>query len=56
MTKQHKLIRSHGNLRPLTRYVDGKLAVELMGLEPTTSCMPCKRSSQLSYSPAKRAL
>ncbi len=31
-------------------------AVELMGLEPTTSCMPCKRSSQLSYSPAKREL
>ncbi len=27
--------------------------VELMGLEPTTSCMPCKRSSQLSYSPVR---
>ena len=27
------------------------LSVELMGLEPTTSCMPCKHSSQLSYSP-----
>jgi hypothetical protein len=25
--------------------------VEKMGLEPTTSCMPCKRSSQLSYIP-----
>ena len=25
--------------------------VELRGLEPRTSCMPCKRSSQLSYSP-----
>jgi hypothetical protein len=25
--------------------------VELIGLEPTTSCMPCKRSSKLSYSP-----
>lgn len=25
--------------------------VELWGLEPQTSCMPCKRSSQLSYSP-----
>ena len=25
--------------------------VELKGLEPSTSCMPCKRSSQLSYNP-----
>ena len=25
-----------------------------MGVEPTTSCMPCKRSSQLSYIPALR--
>ncbi len=25
--------------------------VELKGLEPLASCMPCKRSSQLSYSP-----
>ena len=25
--------------------------VELMGLEPTTSSMPWKRSSQLSYNP-----
>jgi hypothetical protein len=25
--------------------------VELQGLEPWTSCMPCRRSSQLSYSP-----
>lgn len=25
--------------------------VELTGLEPVTSCMPCKRSSKLSYSP-----
>lgn len=24
-----------------------------MGVEPTTSCMPCKRSSQLSYIPKK---
>ncbi len=26
--------------------------VEKMGFEPTTSCMPCKRSSQLSYIPS----
>ena len=25
--------------------------VEIIGVEPTTSCMPCKRSSQLSYIP-----
>ena len=25
--------------------------VELVGLEPTTSCMPCRRYFQLSYSP-----
>ena len=30
--------------------------VELMGLEPMTSCMPCKRSSQLSYSPTTSTL
>jgi hypothetical protein len=27
------------------------MIVEKIGLEPTTSCMPCKRSSQLSYIP-----
>ena len=27
------------------------LWVEIMGFEPMTSCMPCKRSSQLSYTP-----
>ncbi|MEY4460149.1 MAG: hypothetical protein RL429_138, partial [Bacteroidota bacterium] len=26
-------------------------SVEIVGVEPTTSCMPCKRSSQLSYTP-----
>ncbi len=25
--------------------------MEMIGLEPTTSCMPCKRSSQVSYTP-----
>ena len=25
--------------------------VEVVGFEPMTSCMPCKRSSQLSYTP-----
>jgi hypothetical protein len=29
----------------------GGFLVEKMGFEPTTSCMPCKRSSQLSYIP-----
>ena len=29
------------------------MRVEKMGFEPTTSCMPCKRSSQLSYIPLK---
>ena len=28
-----------------------RAVVEIMGLEPMTSCMPCKRSSQLSYTP-----
>ncbi len=27
------------------------LLVDPRGLEPLTSCMPCKRSSQLSYGP-----
>lgn len=27
--------------------------VELVGLEPTASCMPCRRSAQLSYSPGE---
>ena len=31
--------------------VSGRREVEKIGLEPTTSCMPCKRSSQLSYIP-----
>ena len=25
--------------------------LEVRGIEPLTSCMPCKRSSQLSYTP-----
>ena len=28
-----------------------RLLVEIRGFEPRTSCMPCKRSSQLSYTP-----
>ena len=28
--------------------------VEIRGFEPRTSCMPCKRSSQLSYTPSTR--
>ena len=39
----------------LYRATDGQagdpLVVELMGVKPTTSCMPYKRSNQLSYSP-----
>ena len=30
--------------------------VEIRGLEPRTSCMPCKRSSQLSYIPSQKRL
>ena len=29
------------------------LFVEVRGVEPLTSCMPCKRSSQLSYTPER---
>src|SRR3954465_4071754 len=29
----------------------GRVRVELGGLEPPTPCMPCRCSSQLSYSP-----
>jgi hypothetical protein len=29
--------------------------VEVDGVEPTTSCMPCKRSSQLSYTPVSKS-
>ena len=28
-----------------------EIVVEIIGFEPMTSCMPCKRSSQLSYTP-----
>ncbi len=34
--------------------MQGILVVELRGFEPLTSCMPCKRSAELSYSPKKR--
>ena len=27
--------------------------MEMRGLEPLTSCMPCKRSSQMSYTPKR---
>ena len=27
------------------------VCVEVVGFEPRTSCMPCKRSNQLSYTP-----
>ena len=39
------------SLRDIARQRAACLLVELMGLEPMTSCMPCKRSSQLSYNP-----
>lgn len=35
----------------LSKYLVLSGVVETMGVEPTTSCMPCKRSSQLSYVP-----
>ena len=31
-----------------------RFVVEIRGFEPRTSCMPCKRSSQLSYTPSTR--
>lgn len=30
----------------------GRNYMEMRGLEPLTFCMPCKRSSQVSYTPA----
>ena len=41
-------ILTYTNLR---NYLAGKIIVEKMGLEPTTSWLPVKRSSQLSYIP-----
>ena len=35
------------------KYEQKNLKVEIMGFEPMTSCMPCKRSSQLSYTPKR---
>jgi hypothetical protein len=37
---------SEGSVRVISR-----MLVEMGGLEPPTSCMPCKRSGQLSYIP-----
>ena len=37
--------------RNIALYVWNRNLVEIVGVEPTTSCMPCKRSSQLSYTP-----
>lgn len=34
-----------------SKYWIGLFVVEVRGVEPLTSCMPCKRSSQLSYTP-----
>ena len=30
--------------------------MELRGFEPLTSCMPCRRKAELSYSPVKRVV
>jgi hypothetical protein len=34
--------------KPVRNESDGLNTVENIGVEPMTSCMPCKRSSQLS--------
>ena len=33
-------------------HLNYSFTMEMRGLEPLTSCMPCKRSSQMSYTPA----
>ena len=38
-------------LKPLIYNCSRICVVEIIGFEPMTSCMPCKRSSQLSYTP-----
>ncbi len=38
-------------LKPLFDNCSRICFVEIIGFEPMTSCMPCKRSSQLSYTP-----
>ncbi len=39
-------------LKPLIYNCSRIRFVEIIGFEPMTSCMPCKRSSQLSYTPS----
>jgi hypothetical protein len=45
----HKSQEKIPNLLKINRF--GIQKVEIIGFEPMTSCMPCKRSSQLSYTP-----
>ena len=48
----HKSQEKIPNLLIINRF--GIQKVEIIGFEPMTSCMPCKRSSQLSYTPEGR--
>ena len=45
----HKSQEKIPNLLKINSF--GIYKVEIIGFEPMTSCMPCKRSSQLSYTP-----
>ena len=42
-----------GDTKLTIRHNTASYLVELAGIEPATSCMPCKRSPELSYSPKK---
>ena len=45
------LYRNSFNMKPSAESLDEKKLVEQEGFEPSTSCMPCKRSGQMSYCP-----
>ena len=54
------LLSYYHKMQPVSSYIKCKnkkpcklkaVKMEMVGFEPTASCMPCKRSSQLSYTP-----